>query len=227
LVPRSYKECLDLLKAEKGYLMAPKNRDLIADREPWLASFTELEQLFVPAVLRLLGHTPDVPQNQWLMKSAGMGLFLFVTIQKALASGDHGFLVREFEARWDRLLKPFISAVYERDISPAEFEAILTVRGNVCPSSTCGTAGMTEEICGVCTKGAASDKKFVVDKAAAKSAFDALHPNMAAAERLALFYKKNSHFSGSGPKSQPTTRAAALLYIFNNQGKIALPFCVV
>jgi hypothetical protein len=86
---------------------------------------------------------------------------------------------------------------------------------------------MTEEVCGVCTKGAASDKKFLADKAAARSAFDAQHANMAAAERQTLFYKKNPQFQGSGSKPQPTTRPAALLYIFNNQVKIALPFCVV
>ena len=160
-----------------------------------------------------------------------MCLFLFVTCQKALATKDPGFLIRDFEARWDRINKPFWAAVYERDISPAELEAMLTIRGNVCTSSSCGTAGMCEEVCGVCTKHATSEtqtKKIMAERAAARSLFDAEHSTMPQRERNQLFYNQNPSYQGmSDSKPKPTTRPAALLYIFNNQAKIALPFSIV
>jgi hypothetical protein len=111
----------------------------LKDREKWLFAFSKLQELFMISALRLLGHTPDSPQVGWIQKSAAMCRFLFCLVQKSLAMDDHRDLTRDFEARWDRLVKPGATASLDTDLTLQEFESILVLRAYVCPLSGCGS----------------------------------------------------------------------------------------
>jgi membrane-bound inhibitor of C-type lysozyme len=95
--------------------------------------------------------------------------------------------------------------------------------------------GMTEEICGVCLKGAKPTEatpKFLENKAAALAAFKTSNKNFGSQQaEMAAFNKyTNNEFvwwaTKAGDAKMPTTRTEALQYIFKHQDKIGLPFCL-
>jgi hypothetical protein len=182
------------------------------------------------SVLRLLGTTPDVPQVGWIQKSAAMCRFPFCVVQTSLAKNSPITLTDDYEARWDRLVKPMATASLDLDMTLQEFESLLVVRGYVCPLSSCGTAGMTEEVCGVCVKPSYTPKPPPKnsEQIAARHLFDVKHPNLTAEERQRLFHMEFPAFLPDSASVRPfaSTRTAALRYIFANQDKIALPFSV-
>jgi hypothetical protein len=231
IFPRSYKECIKVLDTESNSLMSPKFLGM-KDNRQWLSAFHDFKTLFTASALKLLGSTPDVPQPQGIQKSAGMCLFLFKRIQKACSAKDHTLLTLDFEAGWEREVRPMVTAILDRDITMREWESMLAARGNVCPISTCGAAGMTQEVCGVCVKSAivksGPPHTWLKKRDAARVLFDASHPNLTSEKGRNLFLKENPEFvwAGTGETAGPSTRSDALRYIFANQQKIALPFSV-
>mmetsp|Transcript_23854 Transcript_23854/g.22945 ORF Transcript_23854/g.22945 Transcript_23854/m.22945 type:complete len:757 (-) Transcript_23854:386-2656(-) len=229
--PRSYKECIRVLDTESDLLMNPKFRAM-DDHTEWLAAFHSFKIAFSASALKLLGSTPDIPQPQGIQKCASMCLFLFRRVQRACSAGDHTILNLDFESGWDRDVRPSVTAALDRDITVREWEAILIARGNVCPVSTCGAAGMTQEVCGVCVKSAVVTSRpppqWFKKRDAARVVFDTAHPTVTGDKGRLRFNKENPQWvwPSTGETSGPSNRTDALRYIFANQQKIALPFSV-
>jgi hypothetical protein len=229
--PRSYKECIKVLDTESNSLMSSKFLGMRHNRQ-WLSAFHEFKIMFTASALKLLGSTPDIPQPQGIQKSAGMCLFLFKRIQKACSAKDYTLLTLDFESGWEREVRPMVTAILDRDITMQEWEAMLAARGNVCPISTCGAAGMTQEVCGVCVKSASvktgPPHNWLKKRDAARVLFDASHPTLTPEKGRTLFLQENPEFvwAGTGDTAGPSNRSDALRYIFANQQKIALPFSV-
>jgi hypothetical protein len=161
-----------------------------------------------------------------------MCLFLFRRVQRACSAGDHTILNLDFESGWDRDYRPSVTAALDRDITVREWEAIFIARGNVCPVSTCGAAGMTQEVCGVCVKSAVVTSRppphWLKKRDAARVVFDTAHPTVTGDKGRLQFNKENPQWvwPSTGETSGPSNRSDALRYIFANQQKIALPFSV-
>jgi hypothetical protein len=231
IFPRSYAECILYLDNQVSLLMDPRFVDL-QDKDGWLTAYHELRIEFLAYSSKLLGPTPDIPQSGYIQKSAGMCLFLFSRCQAAHSARLPALLNDDFKADWDRQVRTMASAVLGRDLKLTYWNAILTIRGLACSNNVCGALGMTQEICGICFRGTKAPEPsamFLANKVAARALFKSTNPNFPSeAAELAAFNKSNKDAFVWKQTSQslPTTRTEALVYIFQHQQKIGLPFCL-
>jgi hypothetical protein len=216
---------------QSNLLMKPRHIDM-PDRTQWQLAYHQLKIDFTEYSLATLGATPDVASAGYIQRNAAVCLFLFSRCQKAHSAGDPTLLAKDYKADWDRQVRTLATAVLGRDLRLTAWQAIMIMGGRVCGNPVCAALGMSQEICGVCLKGAKAPEppaKFHTAKAAARAAFKASHPNFPNdnAELTAFNKFNNNEFVWkSQDQKMPTSRIEALQYIFTHQQRIGMPFCL-
>ena len=242
VIGRTCQESLESIDSQIVILMHSQCTLDPTSKQIWISALFEFKKNTEQQIFKLLGRAPDIPQPKYILKGAGVSIFVFIMLQMACVNQTLSLLRKEFQATWDREVKLLNDCHFKRDMKPQEFEAMLIIRGFACTNSTCKEAGQCAEMCGMCKNNnvplpsavaSQPPRKFRDDRTAARNLFDAAHPHIVdPKERYAAFLKAQPQwdwFKVSPPiktdsSPQASSKETACKWIFNNQEKIALPF---